>query len=128
MAENFDSSDRRSQIERILKLATDGKLTTAQAAELIAALGEDTQPHTENKSESEASSASPGGRAGADRDADFDEDFEDDDDGGGDSRRAEREERRRRRRHRHRHRHQGASWSGFRFEGPDHLAKDIERA
>jgi uncharacterized protein YjbI with pentapeptide repeats len=115
MAENSDSSDRRSEIERILKLATDGKLTTAQAAELIAALGDPASPQAD---------ARPGAAAGAD--SDFDDDFDDRD--ATDADREERRHRRRRHRHRHRHANWSGNWGGFRFDGPDHLAKDIERA
>jgi uncharacterized protein YjbI with pentapeptide repeats len=107
MAETSDTGDRRAEIERILKLAADGKLTTAQAADLIAALG-DPGPAREERA-----------HTAPEPDADADDDFDDD----------RRRSRRHRHRERHRHRHHGGGhWAGFGFDGPDHLAKDIERA
>ena len=106
MAETSDTGDRRAEIERILKLAADGKLTTAQAADLIAALG-DPRPAREERAHTAPE---------PDADADADDDFDDD----------RRRSRRHRHRERHRHRHHGGGhWAGFGFDGPDHLVKKL---
>src|SRR5262245_45915754 len=135
MAETSDSDDRRREIERILKLVTDGKLTTVQAAELIAAVDPRETPSAEpavgagqtssDASRSSADERRPSGSRGADRE--FDPDFDDDFRGAGQpgDRDDERRRRRRHRRHRHRHHHE---WSGVNFGDAEGIGDDIERA